>query len=190
MFCNNCGKSIPDESAYCLFCGSKIIGGKRKEQIEVNFPPPEYVGSAFIKAIGPVKERAGKGFFSNGQVGRWINFGFTLCDKAGKHTRSNGSAILAINPWGKLGKLTSEKIHALKMEATFFGEFEIFTDDFDLGIMRVDLTYSSDFVYFENNETYLARIGFRTPDGRILEYGDGFKTLLNEMFTRAEVNFY
>lgn len=186
MFCNICGKSIPDESVFCLYCGNKI-NLERENNKNESISTPEYIGYAFFKVIGPVKERSGKGFLSLGQVGRWINFGINLCDNLGHNTKSNGSVIVAVNPSGKLGPLNSYKgFHELATKATFFGEYEVTLDHFKSGLNYV---INTEFIFFKQLEIYMARIGFRLPSGIILENPKGLKTFTNQDYKKPEIQF-
>ena len=36
MFCNNCGKEIKNESRFCEYCGSKVVGITSKEELRID----------------------------------------------------------------------------------------------------------------------------------------------------------
>lgn len=43
MFCENCGKQIPDDAAFCTHCGAKQSGGSAPSQTVSTVPKPQPV---------------------------------------------------------------------------------------------------------------------------------------------------
>lgn len=43
MFCENCGKQIPDDAAFCTHCGAKQLGGSAPSQPISTLPKPQPV---------------------------------------------------------------------------------------------------------------------------------------------------
>lgn len=41
MFCENCGKKIPDDAAFCTHCGAKQVGTSPSAQSVASVPPPQ-----------------------------------------------------------------------------------------------------------------------------------------------------
>jgi len=92
MYCPECGKSIPDESKFCLHCG-KPIGANQAEHPKPKFSdePPAFITDVTFCSYGPTK----KGFL--GAVYRGFSVAFSLRDKSNRATRADGEVELQLS---------------------------------------------------------------------------------------------
>jgi len=91
VHCKSCNGVIPSASTYCLHCGTI-----QSEEIQsINTNPPVYIDNVSLWPSGPRHVIDG-GWTKNTQVGRWLNWSFTLKDKQDHYTACNGDLIIAV----------------------------------------------------------------------------------------------
>ncbi len=81
MFCPSCGKQIPDQGVFCMFCGNRLDAPSTSPQT-FNTHPPTNIEKLFFGFKGPVMQTKKGGTFSWDEVSRdgfWI--GFSLVDE-------------------------------------------------------------------------------------------------------------
>lgn len=88
MFCQHCGKQIPEDSRFCMYCNGSVFGA-----ISSGFSDsqPEYISTLVCMYDGKILDKFKP--FSGG----WHNFSgfsliFTLSDRDNLPTRSDGTA--------------------------------------------------------------------------------------------------
>ncbi len=97
MFCPSCGKSIPEESKYCLHCGKPIstTEASQAEQSSYSDNPPAYFKDVGYK-LGNITD-------SQGRCG--VTVWFILLDKSLKPTRARGKLKIRLHdPYYGFGK--------------------------------------------------------------------------------------
>ena len=58
MFCTNCGKQVPDDSAFCVYCGEAIK--KTSQPIKRDIPPADpYIPAGGYDPYRPAKKNGG-----------------------------------------------------------------------------------------------------------------------------------
>jgi zinc-ribbon domain len=89
MYCPSCGKSIPDGSAFCLYCGKPTSA----QVLPVGFSdqPPRYITEVGWTRDVPTKKNW------RGQVHTGFRFWFALLDASRKPTRADGSIFLKLS---------------------------------------------------------------------------------------------
>jgi len=89
MFCQNCGKQIPDESKFCLFCGkeiSKII----KIDEPINSKMPVSVSRLIVWLLNEMEDKG------RGKVSKKLGLNFQLVDENGDQTSYDGIATIKV----------------------------------------------------------------------------------------------
>ena len=109
MYCPACGKAIPDDSVFCMYCG-KSLAGQPSLAVRPD-APPTYIRSTFGWLDGPtvIKRPDGGGLFSKKEH-RGFAIAIILADEAGRQTTADGTFRLKLNlrpsglRWRKLEK--------------------------------------------------------------------------------------
>lgn len=110
MYCSSCGKAIPDDSVFCMYCG-KPPAGQPSLAVRPD-TPPTYIRSTFGWLDGPtvIKRPDGGGLFSKKEH-RGFAIAIILADEAGRQTTADGTFRLKLylrRPglgWRKLEKV-------------------------------------------------------------------------------------
>lgn len=113
MFCPSCGRSIPDGSKFCLYCGARIP--ESNDQLTMRETPPVSLEIHGLWEVGPFEVK--KGLLST-KIGRGIKFAFSLLDSEGKQTASDGEVIALLKSEGyDIGYATHKAYRANIQEA-------------------------------------------------------------------------
>jgi len=86
MYCSSCGKSIPDESKFCLHCGAPVTADKPTSLVTPSDRPPQYI-KGIGAALNDITDK-------NGNHG--LQVWFELIDGDGKLTRADGKVQVVI----------------------------------------------------------------------------------------------
>jgi|GEM_PF-6527054 len=86
MYCSSCGKSIPDESKFCLHCGASINADKPTSLVTPSDRPPQYI-KGIGAALNDITDKHGK---------HGLQVWFELIDSDGKLTRADGKVQIYI----------------------------------------------------------------------------------------------
>ena len=128
MQCPSCGKTIPEQSAFCLFCGNPI-GRQPSAPVEFNRRLPVQISGLSLGlygAIKPMPRRAGlylrEGFYLR----------FTLADTAGLPTVYDGMGVAAVRIW-QIEPASPEPQYKLRTQATFAFKGSLFQFDSQSG---------------------------------------------------------
>jgi hypothetical protein len=111
MYCLKCGKQIPDESVFCLFCGEKIHKEKSiNEPLNQQFPVD--LSNISISWSGGMEE------VGRGKIARKLGIFFQLKDENGKETSYGGVVDIklewdqgynSVGSFGSGGSVTESK---------------------------------------------------------------------------------
>jgi zinc-ribbon domain len=164
MYCPSCGKSIPDESKFCLHCGKPTASSPKL--LFSDLPPKHMAKVGWARGVPTVKNPFGT-------VSTGLRFWFQLLDNSLKPTRSSGNVIIQI---------CQKQVHTFggpTDKILYRATFNIQNDDFcecELSAFRSfpepGLLYKvQEAVLKDFNDPFLhIEIWFKTPDGQEL-YG-------------------
>ena len=122
MFCPSCGKSIPDNSIFCMFCGKPVQLSTASPQVVFNMNVPVQIKNVTFNFIGPMEQ---KFFALRGTLaGRQFRIGVQMVDSEGQPTAYDGTLrlegttpLVAGGGWNTMGKLAVK----LDVKAENFG---------------------------------------------------------------------
>jgi len=83
MFCPTCGKSIPEESKFCLHCGAPVLDHTDGPNLRAT--PPVALEIQGLWPIGPTEIKKG---FLDTKVGRGLKWAISLLDSDNQQTTS------------------------------------------------------------------------------------------------------
>lgn len=128
MQCPSCGKNIPEQSAFCLYCGSPA-GRLPSPPVSFNHQPPVQITSLILGLYGAIKPQPRK-------EGQFIRDGFylrfTLVDAAGNPTVCDGMGVANVRIW-QLCSPDPEPVIRLRTQATFAFKGSLFQFDSGTG---------------------------------------------------------
>jgi hypothetical protein len=128
MQCPSCGKPIPEQSAYCLFCGNPI-DRPPSAPISFNRQPPVQISAVSLGlygAIKPMPRKEGQ-FFREGFYLR-----FTLADATGIPTVCDGMGVANVRIW-QIWPGSPEPVSRLRAPVTFAFKGSLFQFDSQTG---------------------------------------------------------
>jgi len=142
MYCLKCGKEIPQQSVFCMFCGTD----QRAPQIKTfNQNPPLYIDNVDFWLTGPREVRE-RGFFKVDLIGRRIGFSFCLKDNENNYTTSNGQVYIAVADGAKPDP--KGYVDNLKNNSHFFGAYDITLDHFQWNGYQLKVSINDLEMYF------------------------------------------
>ena len=128
MKCPSCGKTIPEQSAFCLYCGN-AVGQQPSTPVEFNRRPPAQISALSLGLYGAIKPMPRK----EGQYQReGFYLRFTLSDAAGLPTVCDGMGVAGVRIW-QLEPPSTEPIGKLRTQATFAFKGTLFQFDSQSG---------------------------------------------------------
>jgi hypothetical protein len=89
LFCPSCGKPIPDESKFCLHCGTRVQ--ENSAGLATRNTPPIALEIQLLRLAGATEINKGKPL-----IGRGFEFNFSLFDSDMQFTTSDGELIAAL----------------------------------------------------------------------------------------------
>ena len=76
MFCNKCGKNIPDDSTFCPNCGASLSASEAAPNYDPYRPAPTY--DRFAKPVDPREREASKSVLTFGIIALAFSFTWIL----------------------------------------------------------------------------------------------------------------
>lgn len=126
MFCKSCGKSIPDDSKFCLHCGDKIKVDQAREILHEAIPVA--IQSTYFWTDGPRNIDTGSVFT---YIERGFGFAFSLIDSDGRLTICDGKLVLCFHLGVHVLYSSNQKgFNKSKKEATIVREFVVKKEEF------------------------------------------------------------
>jgi len=126
--CPSCAKTIPEQSAFCLYCGNPI-GRQPSAPVEFNRRPPLQIRALILGLYGALKPMPRKA----GQYQReGFYLRFSLSDADGLPTVCDGMGVAAVRIW-QIEPASSELLNKLRTQATFAFKGTLFQFDSQSG---------------------------------------------------------
>ena len=91
MFCPSCGKQIPEDSRFCLYCGTSTSSPPRTT-VSFSEDPPQYITSVGWVTDVPTEKKLGK-------ILHGFRYWFVLLDGNNKPTIANGNILVRLSKW-------------------------------------------------------------------------------------------
>lgn len=124
MNCPSCSKTIPEQSAFCLYCGNPI-SRQSSSPVEFNRRPPAQISAVTLGLYGTLKPMPRKA----GQYQReGFYLRFSLSDAAGLPTVCDGMGVAAVRIW-QIEPASNEPLNKLRTQATFAFKGSLFQFD-------------------------------------------------------------
>ncbi len=154
MYCLKCGKEIPQQSVFCMFCGADQ---RTSQTNSFNQNPPLYIDEVRFWLTGPREVRE-RGFFKTDLVGRRIGFSFCLKDNENNYTTSNGLVYIAVADGAK--PEPKGYVENLKHNSHFFGAYDITLNDFKWNGYQLKISIIDSEMIFCPQTAYPCNYGF------------------------------
>jgi hypothetical protein len=189
MFCSNCGKQIPADSIYCLYCGKLLKDTTKAENVvpSLRVTPAISIEDLGFWLQGPVEKKSGSLFSSKNKIGRGFCFAFCLYDANGKETASDGLITVVINAQNDTyGSDEYQLKHHAKGGGYRFYATELLIKKTDFVTDQSRETESTrnklayvhrhlePSIFIEENLTIYLHLWFRIIDGRLLYKRSGW----------------
>jgi len=185
MFCSACGKPIPEESKFCMYCGAPILGHADGSNLRAT--PPVALVIQGLWLIGPTEIKKG---FLDTKVGRGFKWAISLLDSDNQETISDGKLIAVLRCGlgsqsaygGKVYKATIQEARRVSTssDALWHKVLDVNKDDFKFvtytirwsGAKSRHLVYeysqTSPLLFFSHSMEVELHCWFITPDGRCI----------------------